>query len=74
MDTGYSVSILSETLYRPYFLTSPLSATIVKLVTYMKESIPDLGCHTGNVSLNGATATVPSTLLKVNLPFRHVCS
>ncbi|KAL1259102.1 hypothetical protein QQF64_009679 [Cirrhinus molitorella] len=52
VDTGSSVSILPETVYKRHFKDCSLTPPKVKLVTYLKEVIPVLGCLHADVSLN----------------------
>ncbi|KAL1277069.1 hypothetical protein QQF64_023742 [Cirrhinus molitorella] len=52
VDTGSSVSILPETVYKRHFKDCSLMPPKVKLVTYLKEVIPVLGCLHADVSLN----------------------
>ncbi len=52
MDTGSSVSILPEAMYKIIFLHCSLKVPKVKIVTYLKEEILVLGCLHADVSLN----------------------
>lgn len=56
VDKGSSVSIIPETLYNRHFSACPLTLPEVKLVTYLKENIPVLGCLKATVSMDSATA------------------
>ncbi|KAL0153866.1 hypothetical protein M9458_050848 [Cirrhinus mrigala] len=51
VDTGSSVSILPEAVYKSHFSDCSLTVPKVKLVTYLKEDIPVLGCLHADVSL-----------------------
>ena len=66
VDTGSSVSIIPETLYNRHFSACPLTLPEVKLVTYLKENIPVLGCLKATVSMDSATA--PAFLYVVHGP------
>lgn len=57
VDTGSSVSILPVAVYKRHFSDCSLTAPKVKLVTYMKEDIPVLGCLHADVSLNEKVTT-----------------
>lgn len=63
VDTGSSVSIIPEELYKRHFSLCPLTKPKVKLVTYLKETIPVLGCLQANVSIDPITA--PASLYVV---------
>ncbi|KAI2643843.1 Retrovirus-related Pol polyprotein from transposon 17.6 [Labeo rohita] len=52
VDTGSSVSILPEAVYKSHFSDCSLTVPKVKLVTYLKEDIAVLGCLHADVSLN----------------------
>lgn len=52
MDTGSSVSILPEAVYKRHLSDCSLTAPKVKLVTYLKEDIPVLECLHADISLN----------------------
>ncbi|GAA6098722.1 ankyrin-3-like isoform X1 [Tachysurus ichikawai] len=58
VDTGSAVSILPEHVYRQTFLHIPFKKPTVRLVTYMKEPIPVLGClHLTVTYCNHSTQT-----------------
>ena len=65
VDTGSAVSILPESIYNEHFKNAPLSQPDLRLVTYLKEPIPVLGClaltvtHDRHVS-QGTFFIVPS--------------
>lgn len=63
VDTGSSVSIISEDLYNRHFSGCPLTRPKVKLVTYLNENIPVLGCLQATVSFGSTTA--PASLYVV---------
>lgn len=60
VDTGASVCILPETLYRQYFANCPLTELKVKLVTYAKAKVPVIGCLPAAVNIANQTNKVPA--------------
>ncbi len=63
VDTGSSVSILPEAVYKRHFSDCSLTVPKVKLVTYLKEDIPVLGCLHADVSLNDKVFTLSKVAL-----------
>lgn len=64
MDTGSSVSILPGVIYNRYFQNCSLTEPKVKLVTYLKEAIPVLGCLRADVLLNDAATSACFYIVK----------
>jgi len=53
VDTGSAVNILSEHLYLQHFADNSLAVPNVRLVTYLKKTIPDRGCLAITVTFEG---------------------
>ena len=58
VDTGASVSLMSEALYRKLWPGRSLSASLIKLQTYSKDPIAVLGTTEVQVSYQDQTATL----------------
>lgn len=59
-DTGASVSILPETIYKQYFANCPLTELKVKLVTYAKGDLPVIGCLQATAAVANQVNKVPA--------------
>ena len=57
VDTGASVSLMSETLFTELWPGRSLESTGVKFQSYSREPIPVVGCCYVNLAYNGQTAT-----------------
>jgi len=68
VDTGSSVSILPESIYRKHFASCTLNPATVKLVSYSKEIIPVLGCFSTDVFHDGSTAMGTFYIVKSGSP------
>ena len=64
VDTGASVSIMSETLYHKLWPRRGLKETTIRLQTYSKEPIPVVGATQVCVGYEGQTATLPLVVVK----------
>lgn len=60
VDTGASVSILRETMYKQYFADCSLCEPKVRLVTYAKSDLPVLGCLHATASIADNSKRVPT--------------
>ena len=56
VDTGASVSLMSETLFTELWPGRSLESTGVRLQSYSREPIPVVGCCYVNLAYNGQTA------------------
>lgn len=65
VDTGASVSILPEDLYKKHFSQCTLSNPEIKLVTYAKENLPVIGCLSALVGVSENDNVVPATFYVV---------
>ena len=63
IDTGSSVSIISDSVFSSVFETATLQETEVKLCTYSGEQLPVKGKITCEVSYEGQTYTLPLIVL-----------
>ena len=63
IDTGSSVSIISDSIFSSVFETATLQETEVKLCTYSGEQLPVKGKITCEVSYEGQTYTLPLIVL-----------
>ena len=68
IDTGASMSIMSETTYRKLWPTRELEVSDVKLQTYSKEPIPVVGARKVQVYYEGQTATLPLIVVEGDGP------
>ena len=64
VDTGASVSIMSETLYHKLWPRRGLKEPTIRLQTYSKEPIPVVGAAQVQVAYEGQTATLPLVVVK----------
>ena len=64
VDTGASVSIMSEATYHKLWPRRGLSATNIRLQTYSKEPIAVVGSTDVQVSYEGQTAQLPLVVVK----------
>ena len=64
VDTGASVSIMPETLYRQLWPRRGLKETTIRLQTYSKEPIAVVGVTDVQVAYEGQTATLPLVVVK----------
>ena len=64
VDTGASLSIISEDTYRKIWPTKELEASNVKLQTYAKEPLLVVGARNVEVSYEGQTANLPLIAVK----------
>ena len=64
VDTGASVSIMPETLYRQLWPRRGLKETTIRLQTYSKEPIVVVGVTDVQVVYEGQTATLPLVIVK----------
>ncbi|KAK7895754.1 hypothetical protein WMY93_021079 [Mugilogobius chulae] len=65
VDTGASVSILPESLYKKHFRNCTLQEPQIKLVTYSKGHLPVLGCLKAETTTTKQDKTVPATFYVV---------
>ena len=66
VDTGASVSIMSEDTYRKIWPKKRLIESSVKLQTYSKEPLPVVGARDVFVQYEGQSATLPLIVVKGN--------
>ena len=59
VDTGASVSIISETIYSSKFSDKPLSKTSIKLRSYVNTLLPVLGMFTAAVEYQTQKVVLP---------------
>ena len=59
VDTGASVSLMSENTFRTLWPGRRVLPSPVRLRTYLKESIPVVGCTNVNVDYNGQLCELP---------------
>ena len=59
MDTGASISLMSERTFSKMWPGRTLQPSTLKLRTYLKETIPVVGCTTVNVNYNGQFCKLP---------------
>ena len=64
VDTGASVSLMSEDSYSKLFPNCPLNATQVRLQTYLGEAIPVIGSLVAHVEYQGQQADLPLMVIK----------
>ena len=64
VDTGASVSIMPETLYRQLWPRRGLKETTIRLQTYSKEPISVVGVTDVQIAYEGQTATLPLVIVK----------
>lgn len=64
VDTGSSVSIIPEPLYRTYFPTCKLLPPTVNLLTYSRDRIPVTGCMEATVTHDGRSTTGTFVVVK----------
>lgn len=65
VDTGASVSILPEAVYKKHFSQCTLNKPKIKLVTYAKEDLPVIGCLSALASVSANDNVVPATFYVV---------
>ncbi len=68
VDTGASMTIMSETCYHKLWPGRSLSPSSVRLQNYSKEPIPVVGMTTCQVCYEGQTAGLPLIIVKGNGP------
>ena len=68
VDTGASLSLISEETYRANFSSCFLQSTEVRLKTYSGEYITVLGSINVEVTYNHQRATLPLLVVKVSQP------
>ena len=68
IDTGASLSIMSEVTYRKIWPTRELEVSDVKLQTYSKEPLPVVGARNVQVYYEGQKATLPLVVVKGDGP------
>ena len=59
VDTGASISLMSERTFNKMWPGRTLQPSTLKLRTYLKETIPVVGCTTVNVNYNGQFCKLP---------------
>ena len=59
VDTGASNSLMSERTFNKLWPGRTLQPSTLKLRTYLKETIPVVGCTTVNVDYNGQLHKLP---------------
>ena len=64
VDTGASLSLMSETTFREHWPQRSLSSTQVRLCSYSGEVIPVLGSVDVNVTYKSQSVTVPLIVVK----------
>ena len=64
VDTGASLSLMSETTFREHWPQRSLSSTQVRLCSYSGEVIPVLGSVDVNVTYKSQSITVPLIVVK----------
>lgn len=65
VDTGASVSILPEAIYKEHFAPCALTEPKVKLVTYAKGDLPVIGCLQFSVKVANNDRKVPGSFFIV---------
>ncbi|KAI7789804.1 hypothetical protein IRJ41_010978 [Triplophysa rosa] len=60
VDTGASVSILPEAVYKKHFSQCTLTKPKIKLVSYAKEDLPVIGCLSATVGMSVNNNVVPA--------------
>ncbi|CAI5660563.1 unnamed protein product [Oreochromis niloticus] len=65
VDTGASVSILPEAIYKEHFAPCALTEPKVKLVTYAKGDLPVIGCLQASVRVANNDRKVPGSFFIV---------
>ncbi len=65
VDTGASVSIHPEPVYKKHFSQCTLTKPKIKLVTYAKEDLPVIGCLSALASVSANDNVVPTTFYVV---------
>ena len=68
IDTGASMSIMSEDTYRKIWPTRKLEVSNVKLQTYSKEPLPVVGAQNVQVYYEGQSASLPLIVVKGDGP------
>ena len=68
IDTGASMSIMSEDTYRKIWPTRKLEVSNVKLQTYSKEPLPVVGAQSVQVYYEGQSASLPLIVVKGDGP------
>ena len=68
IDTGASMTIMSEDTYRKIWPTRKLEVSNVKLQTYSKEPLPVVGARDVQVQYEGQSATLRLVVVKGNGP------
>ena len=68
VDTGASMSLMSETTFRGLWPGRDLRPSKVRLQTYSKQSIPVVGCCSVNVEYNGQSAEMPLLIVEGSGP------
>ena len=64
VDTGTSVSIMPETLYRQLWPRRGLMETTIRLQTYSKQPVAVVGITDVQIDYEGQTATLPLVIVK----------
>ena len=59
VDTGVSISLMSERTFSKMWPGRTFQPSTLKLRTYLKETIPVVGCTTVNVNYNGQFCKLP---------------
>ena len=68
VDTGASISLMSESTFRGLWPRRGLHPTQVRLRSYSKQLIPIVGCCHVNVDYNGQTAEMPLVIVEGSGP------
>jgi len=68
VDTGASLSLVSETIFRRLWPSRPLQPTTVQLKTYSGELLPVLGTVQVHVSHGNQTANLPLLVVQTDGP------
>ena len=68
VDTGASMSLMSETTFRGLWPGRDLRPSKVRLQTYSKQSIPVVGCCSVNAEYNGQSAEMPLLIVEGSGP------
>ncbi|KAI7797754.1 hypothetical protein IRJ41_019638, partial [Triplophysa rosa] len=66
VDTGASVSILPEAVYKKHFSQCTLTKPQIKLVSYAKEDLPVIGCLSATVGMSVNNNVVPAIFYVVS--------
>ena len=63
VDTGASLTLMSETTFSGLWPGRSLQPSQVRLQSYLRETIPVVGCFCVNVDYNGQTCELPLVIV-----------